>query len=59
MAMEIERLERQSLEMPGKLCLFLRRDQSRLVGKTFGQILCGTKEIMLECRSATGGFRFE
>ena len=59
MAVEIERLERQSFEMPGKLRLFPRRDQSGLVGKTFGQILRSTKEIMLEHRSAAGGFRFE
>ncbi|GLQ76602.1 hypothetical protein GCM10007881_01170 [Mesorhizobium huakuii] len=59
MTMEIERLKRKSFKMPGKLRLFPRRDQSGPVSETFGQILRGTKEIMLEYRSAAGGFRFE
>ena len=50
---------RRSFEMPDELRLFLRRDQAGLMGKTFGQILRITKEIVLECQGATGGFRFE
>ncbi|BAV50763.1 hypothetical protein MesoLj113a_67090 [Mesorhizobium sp. 113-1-2] len=59
MPVEIERLERQSLKMPRKLRLFLRRDQSGLVGETFGQLCDITKEIVLECGSVARGFRFE
>lgn len=48
MAMEIERLERQSAQLPGEFGFFPWGDQSRLVAKTFRQIVDSTKEILLK-----------